>query len=167
MSYSCQLKHSAQAFKRCGKLLMQPIRLIKFSAADVQEHGAKRLQVALTHSRDTSFLVNQVVPLLGLLGCDALCNGTCQQSLVQLLTTMYRVPGFLSCLHAALVEHLVVERDAVSAVGWFVLSVAAQVQLNACAGGVLIFWPVDQSTHGLHRGTKQTHASFRFDGMSL
>jgi hypothetical protein len=127
-------------------ITLSSLMLIAFSGAHSQEHGAKRLQAALTHSGDASFLTGSVVPLLGVLGCDALCNGTCQQSLVQLLAVMYRVPGFLSCLHAALVGQLVVERDAVSAVGWFVLSVAAQVRLNTCRSqrvghNLLFYWP--------------------------
>jgi hypothetical protein len=73
-----------------------------------------------------------VAPLLEKLGGDALCRGTCQQPLVQLLTTMYSVPGFLGCLHAALVEQVVTDREAVAAVGWFVLSVASQVQRQMC-----------------------------------
>jgi hypothetical protein len=73
---------------------------------------------------------DSVVPLLEKLGCDTLCRGTCQQSLIQLLGTIFSVPGFLGCLHSVLVGRLLTERSAVAAVGWFLLSVASQVNAD-------------------------------------
>jgi hypothetical protein len=95
----------------------------------MQEHGARRLQEALAACcGGVVFVRDKLVPLLQRLGSDALCRGTCQQPLAQLLGVVYRVPGLLGSLRAALEARHVQGPAAVAAVGWFVLQVASQIE---------------------------------------
>jgi hypothetical protein len=80
-------------------------------------------------SEDASFVQGSMVKLLRRLGSDALCRGTCKQPLMQLLRTIYQVPGLLACLHAALGSSQLQDPAAAgTAVGWFVLQVAGGIQ---------------------------------------
>ena len=95
-----------------------------------QEHGAQRLRDALLHHGEPSALNSGLVPLLRVLGSDALAGGTCRQALLQLLEAVFRIPGLLPNLQQAVDRGLLADA---SPVAWFLRTLALQVGSSPAA----------------------------------
>jgi hypothetical protein len=95
-----------------------------------QEFGAKRLRSALSCCADLTTIQTLLVPFLSLLGSDALMRGTCRQPLIDLLQSIYQVPGFMTSLQQTLADTTKgsLSSEAGTAIGWLVLNVASQVE---------------------------------------
>ncbi|KAG2495742.1 hypothetical protein HYH03_006339 [Edaphochlamys debaryana] len=101
-----------------------PIDLL-YRLTHPSEAGAARLKSALMDAGSPGRIATHVVPLLRLLGSDQLSGSTCRAPLLQLLEALYRVPGLLGCVEAAVKASAVADP---APVGWWLLVLASQVE---------------------------------------
>ncbi|GFR50032.1 hypothetical protein Agub_g12193 [Astrephomene gubernaculifera] len=100
-----------------------PVEML-YRLTNPNEHGAARLKSALTADGSPSYINSYVAPLLKKLGGDELSGGTVRAPLLQLLEQVYRVPGLLGCLQAAVASGQLAEA---APVGWFLLMLATEL----------------------------------------
>ncbi|KAG2452041.1 hypothetical protein HYH02_003079 [Chlamydomonas schloesseri] len=102
---------------------MDPMELL--FALSNNETPRLRLRASLSHDGRPEFTASRVVPFLRHLSGDALSGGTCKGPLRQVLEAVYRTPGLLGCLRQAVEGGQVADA---SPIGWFLLTLAAQVE---------------------------------------
>ncbi|KXZ51992.1 hypothetical protein GPECTOR_10g1014 [Gonium pectorale] len=90
-----------------------------------KERGLTLLKQALMQDGSPERMAQYVVPIFRLLGSDTLSGGTCRAPLLALLEALFRVPGLLQCLNGAIAAGKVADA---SPVGWFLLTLASQVE---------------------------------------
>ncbi|KXZ51993.1 hypothetical protein GPECTOR_10g1015 [Gonium pectorale] len=94
-----------------------------YRLSDPKERGMALLKQALMQSAGPQWVAQYVVPLLRLLGGEALSGS--MAPLLAVLEALFRVPGLLQCLDGAITAGKVADA---SPVGWFLLTLASQLE---------------------------------------